>query len=74
MSTLHVGRDIWTDMEKTETDRRRDMEKTEAGRENTGPISSNLITNIPDARNRNLAVESVASHFNNSGTEVRSLD
>jgi len=65
-------------MEKTATDRRRDMEKTEAGRENTGLISSILVINIPEfsghARNRNLVIQFVASHFNNGGTKVRSLD
>jgi hypothetical protein len=39
---VDVGRDRWTDMEKTETDRRRDMEKTDAGGENAGLISSNF--------------------------------
>jgi hypothetical protein len=42
MLPLHVGRDRETDMEKTETDRPRNMEKTGAGRENTGLISSNF--------------------------------
>jgi hypothetical protein len=65
-------------MEKAETDGRRDMEKTEAGRENTGLISSVLVINIPEftahARNRNLAIHSVSSHFTNGGTKVRRFD
>jgi len=37
-----------------------------------------LVINIPevpaDARNRNLVIQSVASHFTNGGTKLRKLD